>query len=287
MGEEDAVDREAGLREEREFVLALGGYALEIPGGTLVTNERVPVPAFNFVQEVRIGPERQAAFFERALDHYFQRALRPTFRVPEPVPAHVERTLRSFAFRAREERLTLLVTTSPPSRPALGKPKFRIRPARVDEIDRVSRFWSGEREGEELRRALTVVLAHPNPGERLVPTLALDGERPLAAALAYTSGDTRGIHAVATEPQERGRGAATELVASVLASKEPKAPTRTCIFAESARLEQHLKGLGFRSVGRWVLYELPPDAELTLPSPGPPQPPRWRPPRRGPAGEAV
>ncbi len=77
---------EAALDAERQFVLTLGGFALEVAGATLVTHERIPAPRFNFVQVEGVGAERQAAFFERALDHYFQRALRPTFRLPEPTP---------------------------------------------------------------------------------------------------------------------------------------------------------------------------------------------------------
>ncbi|HTT45035.1 MAG TPA: hypothetical protein VMH38_03340, partial [Thermoplasmata archaeon] len=74
---------EAALATERQFVLTLGGFALELAGATLVTHEKLPVPRFNFVQELGVGRERQTTFFEHALDHYFQRALRPTFRVPD------------------------------------------------------------------------------------------------------------------------------------------------------------------------------------------------------------
>ena len=102
---------EAALEAERQFVLTLGGFALEIPGATLVTHEKIPVPRFNFVQEMGVGRERQTAFFERALDHYFQRALRPTFRVPLPVPDHVDIGLRRFGFRARSAPLVLLLSS--------------------------------------------------------------------------------------------------------------------------------------------------------------------------------
>ncbi|MCI4355479.1 MAG: hypothetical protein L3K06_08985, partial [Thermoplasmata archaeon] len=95
----DAADEFREVRRlHRGLVLALGGFALELAGGTLVTHERIPVPPFNFVDGADVAIRRQTAFFEKALDHYFQRALRPTFRVDPPVPPHVDKTLRHFGF---------------------------------------------------------------------------------------------------------------------------------------------------------------------------------------------
>ncbi len=63
------AELEAALREERELVLSLGGYALELAGGILVVNERVPVPRFNFIQYVRLHRNRQSTFLARARGH--------------------------------------------------------------------------------------------------------------------------------------------------------------------------------------------------------------------------
>ncbi|MCI4365333.1 MAG: hypothetical protein L3K10_04640, partial [Thermoplasmata archaeon] len=81
------------LAAERQFVKTLGGFVLGIAGAELVTHERIPLPRFNFVVVGDVSLERGTAFFERVLDHYFQRALRPTFRVLPPVPAHLARGL--------------------------------------------------------------------------------------------------------------------------------------------------------------------------------------------------
>lgn len=269
----------AALREEREFVLTLGGYALEIPGATLVTHERVPVPRFNFVQDLRVGRERQAAFFEKALDHYFQRALRPTFRVPLPVPDHLDAGLRRFGFLPRPDPWTLLLA-DPDARhvepPADG---ITIRRARPDELDAVVSFWVSPQEGEEFRRGLEVAWTHPNPGESIVPLLAHRGSEAVGCALLYAFERSLGIHAVATRPAARGQGVASALVAVALAREIPPDAASVSIESESPRLERRLAALGFSTAGRWAAYELPPDAHLALPDPGPPQPPRWRPPR--------
>lgn len=268
------------LREERQFVLTLGGYALEIPGAALVTHERVPVPRFNFVQDVRVGRNRQAAFFERALDHYFQRALRPTFHVRDPVPDHLAAGLQRFGFRARSEPQVVLIRRGPPvERPLASIP---VRRARPDEVDTLVRFWTGEREGEEFRRALEVTWEHPNPGESIRPLLAEENGAPVAAALVYEHDGVVGIHAVSTQPARRGQGAATALVAHALASEVPAAARLVTMTVESRRTAERLATLGFEVVQRFVVYELPGQAQLSLPAPGPPQPPRWRPPRRGP-----
>ena len=269
---------EAALREEREFVLTLGGFALEIPGATLVTHERVPVPKFNFVQDLWIGADRQTAFFERALDHYFQRALRPTFRVPFPTPPHVDGGLRRFGFRPLPDPWTLLVQRAG-SRGALSPGPIRVERASIDRIDEVTPFWIGDREGAEFRRALQVVWAHPNPGERMSPLLAYERERPVAAALVYTFGPSMGIHAVATQPADRGRGAASALVEHALAHETSPEVRFVSIESDSPRLEKRLLALGFAPARRWTVYELPAGASLSLPDPGPPTPPRWRPPR--------
>ncbi len=265
------------LAEERAYVLAMGGFALELAGGTLVTNERIPVPRFNFVQEVRAGRERQTAFFEKTLDHYFQRAIRPTFRLAEPVAPYLAETLTRLGFRPRPEPLALLAATGPLA--AAASPGT-TRAARPEELDLLVAFWAGEPERDELRRAIDVVWNHPDPDESLVPLLATEDGRPVAAALLYRRGPTAGLHGVATQPAARGRGHATALVVGALRTVGAPPPEGWAIWDESGRLSRRLAPLGFTTIARWRVYELAPDAELAIPPPGPPGPPRWRPPRR-------
>jgi len=270
---------EAALDAERQFVLTLGGFALEIPGATLVTHEKIPVPRFNFVQELGVGPERQAAFFERALDHYFQRALRPTFRVPLPVASHVDAGLRRFGFLPRAALLKLLLSTG--ARPPAITEEVQVHAADREELDLVASFWTGERERPEFRTALDVAWHHPNPHEQLVPLLAvMDGET-VATALVYRHRSSAGIHGVATRPAARGKGAASELVAYALTQEPVGRGVRYSIFADSSRLEQRLGRIGFLPSRSFQEYELPREAVLAVPAPGPALPPQWRPPRAG------
>jgi len=268
---------EAALEAERQLVLTLGGFALEVAGATLVTHEKIPAPRFNFVQELGVGPERQTAFFERALDHYFQRALRPTFRVPVPVPPHVDRGLRRFQFVPKREALTLMLGTSEPGSPAVEG--IAVRAARGDELDLLVSFWSDAKERPELRTALDVAWHHPNPHEELVPLLASVSDVPVAAALLYRYRGAAGLHFVATRPSARGQGAATSIVAYARRERPLHGGAILSIFADSERLERRLERLGFVAARSFVEYELPRDAHLALPPPGPPGPPRWRPPR--------
>ncbi len=275
---------EAALEGERQFVLTLGGYALEIPGATLVTHEKIPVPRFNFVQEMGVGPERQTAFFERALDHYFQRALRPTFRVPLPVPEHVDRGLRRLGFRPRAETLSLLLSTDRP--PTKFAPDVEVRVAERKEIDLVASFWSTPEERPEFRTALDIAWSHPNPHEAMAPLLATLNGDPVASALVYRYRTSAGLHAVATQPSARGRGAASELVAFARAHDPVGSGVRYSIFADSRRLESRLEQLGFRPAREFQEYDLPHDAALAIPAPGPAGPPQWRPPRRSARGDS-
>ena len=273
---------EAALDAERQFVLTLGGYAFEISGATLVLHEKLPVPRFNFVQELGVGAERQTAFFERALDQYFQRALRPTFRVPLPVPPHLDSGLRRLGFRADPSPLVLLLATEERTTP-FGT-DIEARPARRGEIDLVASFWTTERERPEFRSALEIAWSHPNPHERLVPILAFRQGEAVSSALVYRYRTSAGIHAVTTRPESRGKGAASEMVRFVLA-EDPVGPgARYSIFSDSTRLENRLVRLGFRPARRFQVYELPPSAELALPPVGPPGPARWRPPPIGSKG---
>jgi GNAT superfamily N-acetyltransferase len=273
----NAGDVTEALDAERRLVLTLGGLALEIAGATLVTHEKLPVPRFNYVQVGEVARERQAAFFERALDHYFQRALRPTFRIRPPVPPHLDEGLRRFGFRARSSPLVLLRSTGGVGRAAASR--FEVRAAEPGELDLVVSFWTSERERPEFRSALDVAWNHPHPGEELSPVLAFEGGRAVAAALVYRHGEAAGIHAVATQPDSRGRGAASALVEGAVAGGLVHRPAHYWIFADSARLKFRLERLGFAPADAFQEYELPSDAALALPAVGPPGPPRWRPPR--------
>jgi hypothetical protein len=273
----DPPEVDAALQTERQFVLTLGGHALEIAGAVLVTHEKLPVPRFNFVQERGVGAERQTAFFERALDHYFQRALRPTFRVPLPVAPHVDAGLRRFGFHPRSSPLVLLLDSG--RHDAVAPDVGEVRPARLAEIDLVASFWTSDQERPEFRAALDVAWSHPNPHERLAPLLAFRDGAAVSAALVYRYREYAGIYAVATRENARGAGAATALVRFALGS-EPAGPVaRYSMLADSPRLVQRLTRLGFSAARSFQEYELPAGARLELPGPGPIGPPRWRPPR--------
>ncbi|MCI4325395.1 MAG: hypothetical protein L3K00_05910 [Thermoplasmata archaeon] len=268
-------DRAAAF--DRAFVLALGGFALEVAGASLVTHERIPVPRFNHVLVGAVGPDRQTAFFERALDHYFQRALRPTFRIPEPVPDHLDAGLRRFSFRARAAPYTVLW-----ARPRATEAASRglvVRQAGEDDLDAIVGLWTGEREHSEFRRSLDVAWNHPNPGDRFLPLLAEDEGASVGGAVVYEHDGVAGLHGVATVPGARGRGVATSLVAFASGVPEVRTSGAVVLASDSPKAIRPLEGLGFTVLRRFREYELPPDAALTLPDPGPPQPPRWRPPR--------
>ncbi|HYA10889.1 MAG TPA: GNAT family N-acetyltransferase [Thermoplasmata archaeon] len=268
---------EAALESERQFVLTLGGFALDVAGASLVTHEKIPAPRFNFVQELGVGRERQTAFFERALDHYFQRALRPTFRVPVPPSAHVDLGLRRLGFVPRASPLVLLLEDGA-SAPVTDD-GVEVREAARSELEQVAAFWSDERERPELRTAIDVAWHHPNPHERLVPLVASIDGAPVAAAIVYRYRLAAGVHFVATRPSARGRGAASALVTYALRERPAGRPAFLSMFADSPRLQGRLARLGFSPARSFVEYELPRNAELALPRPGPPTPPRWRPPR--------
>jgi hypothetical protein len=277
MAESRDLEAELALEVERQFVLTLGGIGLEIAGARLLTHERLPSPRFNFVEELGVGADRQTSFFERALDHYFQRALRPTFRVPIPVAAHVDAGLRRFGFVPRPAPLVLMLDTPGAPRPAAAPSD--VRAATLEELDLVASFWTTERERPEFRSALHVAWTHPNPRERLVPLLAFRAGEAVSATLVYRYRQAAGIYAVATRATARGQGAASDLVRFATANDPVGAGVRYSIFADSARLELRLEVLGFTAARSFREYELPADAELALAPGGAVGPPRWRPPR--------
>jgi len=277
------LEVEAALTAERQFVFTLGGFALEMSGAALVTHEKLPVLRFNFVQELGVGAERQTSFFEHALDHYFQRALRPTFRVPIPVPPHVEAGLRRFGFRPKAEPLELMLFRGPA--PPTPHGKVEVRVAHHRDLDLVASFWTSERERPEFRAALDIAWSHPHPHESIVPLLATIGDEAVTAALVYRYRSFAGIHAVATRASARGQGAASDLVAFALSHDVASVAAHYSIWADSARLARRLESLGFHVARTFTEYELPASAELALPDPGPPTGPRWRPPRGSSKGD--
>ena len=263
------------LREERELVYAFGGYALEFSGGALLTNERLPVPRFNFVQDVRVARDRMAAFFERALDHYFQRAIRPVFHLPEPPAGYLADALAAYGFAPRGELRRVLRCARPG--PAAGAPEgVEVREAAEEELEGWVRAWSTTREGEELARFLEVNRHHPNPGEVLRPVLAARDGALLATALLHGFHGSWGLHGVGTQPGRRGSGAASALVAEVARRFVPPEDL-LALWLEHDAARAHLQALGFEELGRFRVFELGPNSELHLPPTPPSGGPLWRP----------
>lgn len=281
LAEPDPEAVSAALAAERGFVRLFGGYTVGLAGGTLLVNERLPVPRFNVVQAVHVARERQTAFFESALDHYFQRALRPAFRVSHPVPAHVDNALRQFAFRPRSEPEVWLVAG--PDRPAPAPALDGPGPAELDRLDELVDLWVGPPERVEFRRQLEVGWLHPNPGEKLVPFASRDAHGDLASAgLAYRRGSCLDLEAVVTRPGARGRGSATALVQRIVADPLGRASRFVALRSTLPRLAERLAPAGFRVADRCTVYELPQDAQLTLRIPPPTTERLWRPrPRPG------
>ncbi len=278
----DPVAAERVLRARRAFVQALGGYTLELPGASLVTHERVPVPMFNFVLAERIGPGRQSAFFERCLDHYFQRALRPTILTRIPVPPHLERGFEEFGFERAPDPVVLLEAAGRHGEPpGTGLPE--VREVAAKDIAHLVHFWIGPVGTDELTRSFEVLLAHPNPEERLTPLAARRDGREIAFAALYEEAGLAGLHGVGTLPSERGMGAASALALAARARTEGRGDPPLTTWVRSERTAARLNALGYRSVGRRAEYLLPEGVALHIPPPGPPGPPRWRPPRAGPA----
>ncbi|MCI4350940.1 MAG: GNAT family N-acetyltransferase [Thermoplasmata archaeon] len=250
-----------------------------------VVHEKIPFPRFNFIQEVDVRRERATGFFEFALDHYFARAIRPTFRVAASAPAHVEGALARLGFQRRACGLTLLHAVAPGTTTA-ALPSIVVRPARASELDSVVNFFASPPEQLELRRQIEVAWDRPGADESLTPLLALRDGEPVATALLHRHRNTTGLHGVATQPSARGRGVATALVARALRDDLTPSGQSLWLAAEHPALERHLAPLGFHSVASYSVFDLPLNAELSLPPPGPPGPARWRPPRRSSTGGA-
>ncbi len=246
------------LREDRALALLFGGYAVEWPGGTLVVNERVPAGRFNFVQDVRLGPGRILAFVEKALEHYYQRALRPTFELPPdpPQPGTVRALAEAGYLPLGPHRSrTLLLREGgelPPS-----DARYRVRPASEEEHGTFLGFLAEPRYQMELNRYLEEDVFHPHPGEGTVPYLAWRGTDPVAVALFHEAGPVRGIHIVATDPRYRGQRAASTLVTEVLRAEAGSSPGPCALFREGPGVPRPLRELGFRDVLSFETYGLP------------------------------
>ena len=265
------------LDAEVEYVLALGGWVVRLPGANLVLHEKIPAPRVNYVSVGRIAPQRQTAFFERALDQYFQRAIRPRFRLPSPAPPHLRAGLERLGFRRKADPLVLLLeATSPTSEERLESP---IRPARDTDLDALAEFWAAPKERPEFRTALDIAWHHPNPDERLLPIVQRDDAGVVGAALLYRYRHAAAIDLVGTRAASRGRGTASDLVRYALRARPQGGPVRFAMLADSGRLVDRLTALGFAPAAAFEEYELSAEADLALPEPGPPGPPRWRPPR--------
>lgn len=264
---------------DRAFVLALGGFSYDVAGASFVTHERIPVPRFNFVLTGSVGADRNTSFFERALDHYFQRALRPTFRVPFPVPPHIHEGLRRFSFARRSDSYTILWTA--PGRRPVPEGGAAVRAAETDELDLVAGLWTEDRGRDEIRRAIDVLWNHPNPGEAATPILAEIDGRTVGGGVVYAHDGVAGLHGIGTVAELRGKGVATALVTHALSLPSVAKCGAVALGTDSAQAIAHLQPLGFAVLRQYAEYELPAGAELDLPDPGPPQPPRWRPPLAG------
>ncbi len=254
------------LREDRAFALLFGGYAVELPEATLVVNERVPVPRFNYAQDVRVSRGRTSAFLERTLEHYYQRALRPSFELPCGLAQpELVRALEDQGFEKRGGAPREIFAWRPQPLPELDG-RYQVRPAREEERTDFATFYAEERFREELVRYLDVAESHPNQGDRTVAYLALAGGEWVAAGLFHRSAYGSTLHGVATKPESRGRGAASALVAGVLREEGPGATLPFALSVPGGRPSPLLK-LGFVPALSYDVYSLAPGRQ----PPGPPR----------------
>lgn len=250
------------LREERAFCELFGGYAVELPGAVLVVNEKVPVPRFNWVQNVRCADGRVAALLEQALQHYYQRALRPTFELPVDLPqAHLARGLlgQGYHDRGASRRRHLLVWEGAPRpRSASSSGGLQVEPLEEEHFGQLVDLLAEERFKEELHRYLVTATTSPNPGERTVPYWARDPEGPVSFGLYHRQGPVSALFGVGTVPARRGAGAATALVAGVLEREKVDGPL--LVASEGAHPPAPLLKLGFELWGSYEVYALTDEA---------------------------
>ncbi|MGI0129712.1 MAG: hypothetical protein ACREEC_06140, partial [Thermoplasmata archaeon] len=228
-----------------------------------------------------VGSQRQASFFERALDHYFQRALRPRVLLRSPAPRHLDEGFRRFGFRRVRERVRLM-SSSQSSGLSVGSSPVDVVAPPPEEVGRVLPFWASASEQAEISMALDVLAFHPNPSEQFVPLVASRDGRDVASAIAYSDGRVAGFHEAASDASELGRETTAELLLHAARLLLPPKPPTLGVWVRDAALVDRLQRIGFEPVGERIEYELPLDVELDFPRPGPPTPPRWRPPRTAP-----
>ena len=262
------LDVARALELSRDFVAAFGGYSVEIPGAYLVVNEKVPVPRFNYVQDVVQAPGRVLAFIEKALEHYYQRALRPTIEVPRDVsqPA-LHRAIRAGGFTSRgasHDRRLLVWEGFPADSPTPpgASPPYQVLPVAEDDLESFVDLWTPRRYRDEILRYFDVVLTHPNPWERLVPYEIREEERILGLAVFYENRGVRGLPVVATVPDARSRGLATMLVSEILRREAREASYPVSLWLEGPRAPAPLVRLGFRERAVYEVYALPEERPL-------------------------
>ncbi|MFG1530574.1 MAG: hypothetical protein AAFA34_04805, partial [Thermoplasmata archaeon] len=179
----DAPDPMRWAEEERALICALGGYALQLSGGWLVTHERLAGSRFNFIDIGPLAPARRTAFLERALDHYFQRALRPIVRMDPLAPPGIIDSLERLGFEEREAPLQLLVRG--PGSPREMTPRHPVRPLTIEELPLLHRLWGGPKELPEIRASLDVAVSAPARGEEVLPVAAIAGSGPVSVGLLH------------------------------------------------------------------------------------------------------
>jgi hypothetical protein len=263
--------------EERALICALGGYALQLSGGWLVTHERLPGSRFNYIDIGPLAPARRTAFLERALDHYFQRALRPMVRLDASAAPEITESLERLGFRERAVPLRLLVRGPPPD-PEL-RPRRPVRPLTADELPLLYRLWGEPKELPEIRASLDVAVAAPARGEEVIPVAAIHESGPASVGLLHGWNGLWGLHAVTTLPGHRGTGWACDLTLGCGHLSGAARGVGLGLRLDSDRIPSPLAAAGFHGRARYRIFELPHDQALEIPPPGPPQPPRWRPPR--------
>lgn len=261
--------RREALAIDRRFSFLFGGYGVELPEAHLVVNERLPAPRFNWVQDLRCSPGRATAFLERTLDHYYQRALRPTFEVrSEEVDPGIEKALGLAHYeRQGPSRRRQLLRWEPGEGaarlgPSAGGDAAQVpAPLTDEELPAFAELLVLPRQQPEVVRCLQVAQTHPNPGER-VAVYAVRGPSGLrSVALYLRQGGHAGLFAVGTRPEDRSRGLATELVAGVLRAEALPQAVPVVLSFEGPKPPAPLLRLGFEPLVSFDVFALAPEVD--------------------------